>query len=275
MPSSHLYLTHAPLIDRALLFTARRHRCGPAESEDFAAWARLKLLENDHAILAEYQGRSGMASYLAVVVQRLFFDYRISKWGRWRPSAEAKRLGPLGVRLETLIGRDGFSLEAAYQTLRAVDPGLRREVLEDLQARLPPRVSPRFEDEEALASVPAPEAGPEELAIEKEEAARKRRASGVLFDVMKTFEPQDQIVLRLRFAEGLQIADIARTLHLDARPLYRRVERLVAELRRALGERGIGSEDFGWSVAPGRADVHGADGESAFSRGKRAAHDRL
>jgi RNA polymerase sigma factor (sigma-70 family) len=274
MPRSHLYLTHAPLIERALLFTARRHRCSADEAEDFAAWARLKFVENDYAALAAFEGRSGMGSYLAVVVQRLFLDYRIAKWGRFRPSAEGKRLGPLAVRLETLLYRDGLSLDEAYQTLRAVDPELRREVLEDLQARLPVRVAPRFEGEEALASVAAAEAAPEELAIAKEEAARKRRASAALGETIAAFEPQDQIILRLRFAEGRQIAEIARVLHLDARFLYRRIERLVAELRRRLGERGVSGDDFGWNTA-GAAEEPGESAGSVFSRGKRAPHDRL
>src|SRR5688572_1196866 len=155
MPRDHLYLTHQPTIERALRFTARRHRCVGDEAEDFAAWARLKLVENDYAILAQFEGRAGLASYLAVVVQRLFLDYRISKWGKWRPSAEAKRLGPLAVRVETLLSRDGLSLEEAYQTLRAADLQLSREVMEDLQARLPTRVSRRFEGEEALETIAA------------------------------------------------------------------------------------------------------------------------
>ena len=210
-----------------------------------------------------------MASYLAVVVQRLFLDYRNAKWGKWRPSAEAKRLGPLGVRVETLIARDGLSLEETYQTLRAADPELRREVLEDLQARLPARTSRHFEGEEALESMAGTELAPEDRVIQKEEAMRKRQASGALLEVMRTLEPQDQIILRLRFAEGLQIADVARTLRLEARPLYRRIERLVAELRRGLGERGIAAEDFGWGSPAGRADGR-PENMHSVSRGEKS-----
>ena len=69
------------MIERILPFTARRHRCDRDEAEDFAAWARLKLVDNDYAILAAYEGRADIGLYLLVVVQRLFPDYRISKWG--------------------------------------------------------------------------------------------------------------------------------------------------------------------------------------------------
>ncbi|HEV8240515.1 MAG TPA: hypothetical protein VGS57_14190 [Thermoanaerobaculia bacterium] len=233
----------------------------------------MKLVDNDYAILAAYQGRADIGSYLLVVIQRLFLDYRISKWGAWRPSAEAKRLGSLAVRLETLRARDGRSFEEAYQTLRGVDPELRREVLEDLEARLPARSPRRFEGENALESLADPRAAADEGVIEEEVSARKRKATAVVIELMRELAPQDQLVLRLRFAEEMQIADVARTLRLDARPLYRRIERLLADLRRGLAERGLRGDDLGWGsdVRTGRGARRrlGADG------GKTGGHDRL
>ncbi len=269
-PSSRadLYLTHQDLIEKILHFTTRRHRCSADEAEDFAAWARLRLIENDYAILSEFEGRSGMSSYLAVVVQRLFLDYRISKWGKWRPSAEAKRLGPLAVRLETLIARDGLSQEEAYQTLRNAEPGLRRGVVDDLLARLPARGGRRFEGEGTLEALQSAEPAPEEAALLSEAAAIKRKAGAALMAAMREMEPQDQLVLRLRFGEGMQIADVARTLHLEARPLYRRVERLVAELRRALAERGVRAEDFGWPGGGGAVFPQGKQGDRSRLKGE-------
>jgi len=255
MPRDHLYFTNRAVIERILRFIARRHRCDQDEAEDFAAWARLKLVDNDYAILAAYQGRADMGSYLLVVVQRLFLDYRISKWGAWRPSAEAKRLGPLAVRLEVLRVRDGLSREETYQALHTIDPELEREVLDDLEARLPVRVARRFEGEAALQTVPDARVAPEAEVIEEETAARKRQAGVAVMELMAALDPQEQIILRLRFAEGMQIADVARTLHLDARPLYRRIEGLLAELRRGLAERGLRGEDLGWG-----ADVRTARG---------------
>ena len=248
MSLDQLYITHQPVIERILRFIARRHRCDQDEAKDFAAWARLKLVDNDSAILAAYQGRADMGSYLLVVVQRLFLDYRTSKWGAWRPSAEAKRLGPLAVRLETMMARDELSFEEAFQSLRARDPELSREKLEDLQARLPLRLPRRFEGESALETMAASEALPEQEMIEAETAERKRRASAVVSELLQQLEPQEQLILRLRFVEQMQIADVARTLHLDARRLYRRIEGLLADLRRGLAARGLTGEDLGWAA---------------------------
>lgn len=270
MPATHydLYLTHRATIERILRFIARRHRCDVDEAEDFAAWTRLRLVDNDCAILAQYQGRADIGSFLIVVVGRLFLDYRISKWGAWRPSAEAKRLGPLAVRWETLRVRDGLSFEEAYQSLRAVDPELERGVLEDLEARLPVRLHRRFEGETVLQNLADAHAAPDAAVIEEETATRKRQAGAIVKELMETLEPQEQIILRLHFTEGMQIADVARTLHIDARPLYRRIEQLLIELRRGLAERGVHGEDLGWGAdvrtargKPRRVGEGGSDGK--------------
>jgi len=270
-----LYLTHQRTIERILRFIARRHRCDQDEAEDFAAWARLKLVDNDSAILAAYQGRADMGSYLLVVVQRLFLDYRISKWGPWRPSAEAKRLGPLAVRLETMLVRDRLSFEEAFQTLRARDSELSRDALEDLRARLPLRFTRRPEGEGALQTMAASGPSADEEMIEAEIAERKRRAGAAAFELLQQLEPQEQLILRLHYVEQMRIADVARTLHLDARRLYRRIEGLLADLRRGLAARGLTGEDLGWGAGVRtergklRRPVAAAGGR------KGASHDRL
>ena len=135
------------------------------------------------------------------------------------------------------MARDGLSFEQAFQSLRARDPELSREVLEDLRARLPLRLPRRFEGESALQTMAAREALPEQEMIEAEAAERKRRASAVAVELLQQLEPQEQLILRLRFVEQMQIADVARTLHLDARQLYRRIEGLLADLRREVSPR--------------------------------------
>jgi hypothetical protein len=46
-------------------------------------------------------------------------------------------------------------------------------------------------------------------------------------------------VLRMRFEDGCSVADISRTLRLDQKPLCRRLERLLADLRAALEAAGL------------------------------------
>ena len=77
-------------------FLSRRNRLGTDEREDFTSYAMLKLVENDYARLRKYRGDSSFRTYLTVVMQRLFLDYRTQKWGKWRPSTTATPRGDCG-----------------------------------------------------------------------------------------------------------------------------------------------------------------------------------
>ena len=112
-----LFLSQLGVIERVISFvSARRHLPG-AEADDFESHVKLQLIEDDYAVLRKFQGRSSLRTYLTVVIQRLFLDYRISAWGKWRPSAEAKRAGPIGIMLEQLMARDGYGFEQACELL--------------------------------------------------------------------------------------------------------------------------------------------------------------
>jgi DNA-directed RNA polymerase specialized sigma24 family protein len=60
--------------------------------------------------------------------------------------------------------------------------------------------------------------------------------------VLATLAPADQLLLRLRFDDGLSAQQIARTLHYPTPfHVYRRINALLAELRAMLRARGIES----------------------------------
>jgi hypothetical protein len=96
MNPAKLFEANLTLIERVIGVVCRRSRIFGADAEDFASTTRLALIENDYAILRKYEGRSSLATFLGVVVQRLF-----SIRGRKRPadgmprakrSASAKRV---------------------------------------------------------------------------------------------------------------------------------------------------------------------------------------
>ena len=88
-PAERLLLEHLPWIERACAALARRHGLAGDEADDFLSWARMRLLEDDCAILRKFRSESQLTTYLTVVLNRLFQDYRVSQLGRWRPSAAA------------------------------------------------------------------------------------------------------------------------------------------------------------------------------------------
>jgi RNA polymerase sigma factor for flagellar operon FliA len=242
---AHELLTeNLAVIERAIAFAARRHRLDPADAEEFAAVVKLKLVENDYAILRAFEGRSSFATFIGVVVQRMALDFRIHAWGKWHSSVEAKSLGPQAVELEKLLHRDDRSLDDAAPIM-AARHGLTRHALEALAAKLPRRF-PRHRDvdlEEAHSVAVTPSAEVEEPLLAIDRRAASDRVSTVMAGLMERLPDQDRLILQLRFEGGMSVADIARALLLDQKMTYRRIERNMRELRRELERTGIASGD--------------------------------
>ena len=114
----HSVTSWYPLVERILVKLARRKQLSQNESEDFASHVRLKMLEDNGAILQKFRGQSSIETYLTTVLTRLFLDYRREKWGRWRSSAVAKRLGREALLLEKALYRDHIPFEEAAEMLR-------------------------------------------------------------------------------------------------------------------------------------------------------------
>lgn len=236
-----LFVASLPDIHRVSRSIARRQRLGPAEVEDFTSEVNLSIIENNYAVFASFEGRSSLRTYLTIVIGRLFLDYRRKAWGKWRPSAEARRRGPLALRLEILLYRDGLSLNEAIEMLRANFTCVEsREALVELAHALPPRVSrrPFREIDEDAAGVAASELASPEVQLEGARTARQTQA--LIDQAMEAIGPQDRSVLCMRFERGMAVADIARMLRLDQKRLYRRIEVILCVFRQALEAKGLG-----------------------------------
>lgn len=239
-----LFLQNLGWIERVSASLCRRYGITGEDAEDFASWAKLRLIENDYASLRKFRGESAITTYLTVVVASLFRDYRVERWGRWRPSAAAQRRGTLAVRLETLVHRDGYRLEQAAEILRtsgATD--LPDRELAVLLAELPPRtpLRPVEVGPEPLESTSAGVTA-DEFVTRDEEERERRAASEALSRTLEHLPTEDRLILRLRFWEDMSVADVARALALPQKPLYRRLEQVLAQLRRELEAAGISRE---------------------------------
>lgn len=242
MNSSDIYLANRELIDDAIAAVCRRRRLPPDEADEFASDARLHFIKDDYAVLRAFQGRSSIRTYLIAVLSHLFLDWRNARWGKWRPSAEAKRLGPLAVRLETMIVRDRLSFDEAHETLRTNHGvAFSRAELEALAVRFPQRTRRSFAVDDELESHAADvrAADPSSGVMREAAEASAARARAALAESMMELETQDRLILEMRFTDGRRVQDIARVLSLDPKPLYRRLERVLADLRRGLERRGV------------------------------------
>jgi RNA polymerase sigma factor (sigma-70 family) len=246
LSAADLLAERLPLVDRIVGSVCRRNRWRDEEAEDFRSAVMVKLLEGDGAAIRSFDGRSGCSekTYLATVIGRFAVDYQRQKWGRWRPSAAARRLGRVAQMLETEIARDGRSFDEAAELLRR-NHGVERSVSElaELWGRLcdrspRPRVDQPADDGEIERFAAAEQA--DEGVLQRERAERLAALEAAVAAALARLPPKDQLVLKMRFYSGFTVAQISRALKLEQRPLYRRIEKLLRALRKRL--RAAGAE---------------------------------
>ncbi|HVR38356.1 MAG TPA: sigma-70 family RNA polymerase sigma factor [Thermoanaerobaculia bacterium] len=240
MNARDLFTANLGLIDRIIAIVCRRANLFGADAEDFASETKLALIDDDYAILRKHEGRASLETFLTVVIRRLLADSRTRAKGRWHASTEAQRLGATAVLAETLVLRDGRSHDEALAHIRAVDPGITRESLESLLKRLPERTGrPRAVHLEGIANAVAGGEAADARALAGDTNRISARAGNALRELLAELPTEDRVLLRMRFGSEMSIADISRILRLPQRPLYRRIEWLLARLRNALTDAGI------------------------------------
>src|SRR5260370_7792036 len=122
MNPGDLFRANLSLIDRTIDRICRRSRLFGPDAEDFASDVRLALIADDYDVLGKWEQRSSLATFLAVVVQRMLADHRVKAYGRWHPSAEAQRLGEAAGALERLLRRARRPVEEAIPLGRSTHP---------------------------------------------------------------------------------------------------------------------------------------------------------
>lgn len=237
-PARSLFEANVDLIRNLAHAIARWRRLRREEAEEFTSYVWLRLMEDDYRILRSFEGRSSLRTFLVTVLHRLLLDFRIQAWGKWRPSAAVRRLGPEAVELDRLISRDGHSPESAAELLGGRPGGPARDELWALAVRIPRRVRLRLEGETALYELPARESA-DERALERERRTLLRRLRGHLADALRALPDEDRRILRMRYAQGMTVRKIASTLEVEDRRMYRRLERCLAKLRATLERQGV------------------------------------
>jgi RNA polymerase sigma factor for flagellar operon FliA len=231
-PAAQLLVDNFALIRQLVRRIARRHRLTVAERQDFESWVWLRLVEGDFYILRRFAGRSSLTTYLRVVFSRCLIDFRTARWGKWRPSAAAQRLGSQAVALERLVTRDGMSREEA-----AARVGIDANVLQRSTRRSRPRTDEPLELAAAAAAPPG--TGPEEALLALDRQAAAEALARALAQALGTLGEADYRLLWLRYGARLTVPKIAARLGEDQKSLYRKYLRLHATMRTLLEELGI------------------------------------
>ena len=239
MKHQRLFTDNLETIEKLVRHSGRRHHFSPVDQQDFAGYVHLELLKDDCATLRKFQNRSSWWTFLASVIEKLALDFLIQKWGRWRPSAMAEKLGPVALLLDRLVNRDGHTVEEAMEIVRTNHgSGLTHAELRALWDQLPARSRMIEVGEELAVEMTSTETS--EVHIEEaartEEVARLERVLHTAFEALAV---QDRVIIALRYDHGLSAAEIARVMNISVPTIHRRLERSLKELRATLSRGGF------------------------------------
>lgn len=219
-------------VERLITVTCRRRGLDEADGDEFASMVKVKLFENDCEIVKRFRGDCKFSTYVNVIVQRTFVDLCVKRLGKWHPSAAAERMGAAGLELERMVFRDGCAPEDAIVRVLARYAGLDRRCAEEMLSRIPHR-------QRRWSSVPIDsvadslhsDAAADVLALSGDRRRISDRTAAVVREYLRNLEETDRLLLQLHFESDMQLAQIARVLGIEQKPLYRRRNQMLGELR--------------------------------------------
>ncbi len=241
-----IFLGHLAWIDKMASFASRKHGRRDAEAEDFASWAKMQLMQDDYAIFRSFRGEADWKTYIATVMVRLSIAYSRQQQGRWRASAAAERMGTPAKQLEQLVRRDGYTVPQAGEKLRTAGvTDLTNLELARLLDSLPSRdpLRPVEVASDSVLEVTEDSSRADER-IESAEADAERSAiKAALMRGMDAMSHEERMIVWMHYGEGRTLAYVARTLHIEQKPLYRRITKLRDILRSNLEREGVSNAD--------------------------------
>jgi RNA polymerase sigma factor for flagellar operon FliA len=144
-----------------------------------------------------------------------------------------------------------------------------RAALEALYGRFPVRTGRSFTTDEVLDTIGAPNSEADAPLSQALASVGAGAAAGALSKALNALPAQDRIIIRMRFEDGFSVAEIAKAMKLEQKPLYRRIEKLLIDLRRTLEASGVSAEQIRDVIADRGFDAGGWE-----SRGEVRPFDR-
>lgn len=255
---------HLDVVGDAVRFVAARHHLSRDMAEELRSRVMLHLVTHDYAVLRQWRRECSLHTYLVTVITRVFLDYRNQEWGKAKPPALARRLGPVALLLWRLTHRKRLSFDEAVQTMQADHAVTEsREALWAIFAQLPVASGRYFVDVSELAHAEQPGGDADILVNGAARQALAGRVEAALGQALAGLEPEDRLILKLFFTDGLSRAQIARGLQLDQQRLYPRFLALIGRLREALTAQGVSVDDVrdiigAANLVPGEAVIDAA-----------------
>lgn len=241
MDPKQLYEQNLELINRIVAHVCRRNHLLPQDADDFRSDVHVDLIDGDYAVLRKFEEKSSLSTYLTTVINRMLYQHRVEMWGKWRPSAEAKRLGDKAITIERMMTRDGLTLAETIQILTTgTNPAYTRTGIEALYAALPVRYQrPLPVPEDAIPELPAPGAADDPVMNEERASTWRKVVTELHKAIASLDDDEDQVILQMRFWHDATAPQIAAALCLEQKKVYKRIAAFLKKLREALQRAGI------------------------------------
>ena len=199
------------------------------------------------------QGAAKFETWLGVVARNLCFDWMRSRYGRKRTFLSIQNLPPFEKDLFRLHVEQGLSLEETLSQLKSRYPSASARDVQDADARVQQALSPRQRwllqlhsiEREPVSVVVLGEGGEEGAEVLQPEDPRPSPELELLAledrrrlnDAVAKLDSDERLFIKLRFEEGLSLAEIARLTGTgDAQRAHYRLNLVLAKLRKFLRE---------------------------------------
>jgi len=218
-------------------------------AEDCYLHVCAKLSDDGFERLLRFQpdGPARFQTWLTVVTANLCIDWRRTEYGRFRPFKTIKELPDLDRLIFRYRYEYGMALHECLLSLNAIYPNLTQAQFSAINGRLNQLLTSEQHwrlsagrretgflgeapSDLAAASMPEhPSPGPEAMAQLKQDSARLKQA-------MARLEPEQRLLLRLRFQHDLTLDEVARhaglkNLHIARRRLQAALDSLADILK--------------------------------------------
>jgi RNA polymerase sigma factor (sigma-70 family) len=216
---------------------ARAYRLSASDADDLRSDLWLKVLENKRT-LRTLRARARPSSYLVAIARNLLLDQRNKSWGKWRPSAAARRAGGYGIALDRLVTRDGLSVDVAQAMLRCAGKAPGDCSVSTMTLEFPSRLKRVFVGVEAVDAVSIAH-NRRDISWDHERRRVERLVQQALTEVLAGLPHFDRQLLKWRFVDDLTIAAMAPRVRMTAGALYRHFSRLLRDIRMSLEQVGV------------------------------------
>jgi RNA polymerase sigma factor (sigma-70 family) len=237
-------LSHVESAIRAICI---RHSIYGDDAEEFASIIKLKLIEDDYKRLRDFRGNSSLKTYLYAIINRLFIDELRSRKGRWRPSADARRLGPVAGKLEELICRDNNTFDEACYTILSIPSfsSYSRDQLYEIYLKLPKKENRHLAeaDPECLSVLSSTDPHPDEVLHNKRMDSIERSIEGLIRIILPSLNEEDRLILKMRFDNDLSIAMITEVIGQKRGYVEKRISQILAGFKEEILSSGININD--------------------------------